>query len=111
MSPKSTMPVTLWSRASRSSLPPTSRFASFRSRRIADRGNDARRPRARRRDMGEHRALRIEHRAILGGIGDLEHEPVVAALDHEILIALAGQRPRAAREPEVVASEAFGVLE
>ena len=62
--------------------------------------------------MVDHRALRVEHRRILRGVRDLQNNPLaLGGLDEKVLIALARQRARAARDAKVVAGESFGITE
>ena len=61
------------------------------------------------REVSDRALLRLENDAILGGIRHLEHHPrSVRAFNEEILIALAGQRCRAAVDAEVFARQLLG---
>jgi hypothetical protein len=61
--------------------------------------------------MVEHRALRIDHPRMLGGVCDLQNNATTLGFDEEVLIALARQRACAARDPKMVAGKTFGVTE
>src|SRR5512138_3415053 len=60
----------------------------------------------RRGEPREHRGLRLEERARLGGIRNLEDEALSGCgLQQDVLIALAGKRPRRSLETVVLADE------
>ena len=64
-----------------------------------------------RGDVRERGLLRLEERALLARVGDLEHESrAVRPLDAEVLIALARELRRAPLGAEVVARDALGGL-
>jgi len=62
-----------------------------------------------RREMSERALLRVEHRALLGGVRDLDDDAPAAGIDEKILIALTRQLGRAALEAETFTGDAFGI--
>jgi hypothetical protein len=85
-------------------------FGRHRSeRRSVYRRENARRRFDLRRKMSERALLRVEHRAVLGGIRDLDDDAPAAGIDEKILIALARQLGRVAVESETFTGDAFGI--